>query len=79
MNTRIPSSLAVFAAALMMNGLIIAGVNSLFNSQMHQRAAGITPTQANGAASNGKAAFSHVKRYTREVLSARLFSDDSRD
>jgi hypothetical protein len=66
MNTHIPSTLTVFAATLMMNGLIIAGVNSLFNLQMHQRAAEITLTQANGGsavANHGRVAFCHVKRY----------------
>jgi hypothetical protein len=36
MNSPIWSKLATFAAALMMNGLIIAGVNYLFNHEVHQ-------------------------------------------
>jgi hypothetical protein len=36
MNTPILSKLATLAAALMMNGLFIAGVSYLFTAQMHQ-------------------------------------------
>jgi hypothetical protein len=37
MNTEISSKLTCFAVALMMNGLILAGVNYLFNSMTNRR------------------------------------------
>jgi hypothetical protein len=40
MNTEIPSKLACFAAALMMNGLIFAGMNYLFSGQIRHHTAG---------------------------------------
>ena len=47
MNTHILSKLATFAVALMMNGLIIAGVNYRFNDQVRQHTAEIALAQAN--------------------------------
>jgi hypothetical protein len=47
MKTHILSKLATFAVAVMMNGLIIAGVNYLFNHQVHPHTAEIALTQAN--------------------------------
>ena len=37
MNTNILSKLVFFAAAFLINGLMLAGVNYLFNDQMHER------------------------------------------
>jgi hypothetical protein len=39
MNTRIFSKLVFFAAAFLINGLMFAGVNYLFNEHMHERTA----------------------------------------
>jgi hypothetical protein len=47
MNTHILSKLATFAVALMMNGLIIAGVNYRFNDQVRQHTAEIALARAN--------------------------------
>jgi hypothetical protein len=47
MKTHILSKLATFAVALIMNGLIIAGVNYLFNHQVHPHTAEIALAQAN--------------------------------
>jgi hypothetical protein len=48
MKTPISSKLAIFAAALMMNGLIIAGVNYLFKAPMRQHTGEIALAHANG-------------------------------
>jgi hypothetical protein len=48
MNTNILSKLATFAVALMMNALIIAGVNYLFNDHVRQRTAEMALAQTNG-------------------------------
>ena len=39
MNTPIFSKLVFFAAAFLINGLMLAGVNYLFNEHMHERTA----------------------------------------
>jgi hypothetical protein len=57
MNTPILSKLATLSAALMINGLIIAGVNFLFNVHMHQHTAAIALAQANG----GSAVADHAR------------------
>jgi hypothetical protein len=48
MKTYILSRLSSFAVALMMNGLIIAGVSYLFNGQLHQDAPGLALAQTSG-------------------------------
>jgi hypothetical protein len=48
MNIPLLSKLATVAAALMLNGLIIAGVNYLCNVQMHQYAPEIVLARASG-------------------------------
>jgi hypothetical protein len=48
MNTHILSKLATFAVALMMNALIIAGVNYLFNDHVRQHTAEMALAQTNG-------------------------------
>ena len=50
MNTSIFSKLVFFAAAFLINGLMLAGVNYLFNDQMHERTARASLAQpADGA------------------------------
>jgi hypothetical protein len=39
MNTSIFSKLVFFAAAFLINGMMLAGVNYLFNEHMHERTA----------------------------------------
>ena len=46
MNSHILSKLTIFAAAFVINGLMFAGVNYLFNSQMHQRSDWVSLAQA---------------------------------
>jgi hypothetical protein len=48
MNNHILSKLATFAVALMMNGLIIAGVNYLFNDQVRSHTAEMALARTNG-------------------------------
>jgi hypothetical protein len=58
MHTHILPKLAALTAALLMNGLIIAGVNLLFNVQMmRQHTAEIALAQVNG----GSAVADHAK------------------
>jgi hypothetical protein len=49
MNTSILSKLATLAVALMMNGLIIAGVSYLFTAQMHQSSPDVALAQVSGS------------------------------
>ena len=47
MNTQIASKMTFFAAALIMNGLIVSGVGYLFNAEPHlQSSAAATATMA---------------------------------
>ncbi len=46
MNSHILSKLTIFAAAFVINGLMFAGVNYLFNGQMHQRSDWVSLAQA---------------------------------
>jgi hypothetical protein len=48
MNTKILSKLTIFAAAFLINGLMFAGVNYLFNGTAHQRTARASLAQADG-------------------------------
>jgi hypothetical protein len=41
MNTQIASKMTFFAAALMMNGLIVAGVGYLFNAEPHLQSSAV--------------------------------------
>jgi hypothetical protein len=65
MNTQILLKLTIFAAALVMNGLIIAGVNYLFRAPMHQHTGEIALAQANGGgavADHGRATILDTER-----------------
>ena len=46
MNSQILSKLTIFAAAFLINGLMLAGVNYLFNGTAHQRTARASLAQA---------------------------------
>jgi hypothetical protein len=48
MNSHILSKLTIFAAAFVINGLMFAGVNYLFNGQMHRRSDWVSLAQADG-------------------------------
>jgi hypothetical protein len=50
MNSHILSKLTIFAAAFVINGLMFAGVNYLFNGQMPQRSDWVSLAQASRAA-----------------------------
>jgi hypothetical protein len=49
MNSHILSKFAIIAATFVINGLMLAGVNYLFDGQMHQRTDWFSLTQADGA------------------------------
>jgi hypothetical protein len=49
MNTQILSKLTIFAAAFLINGLMFAGVNHLFNGPTHQRTARASLAQSDGS------------------------------
>jgi hypothetical protein len=71
MKTPISSKLAIFAAALMMNGLIIAGVNYLFKAPMRQHTGEIALAHANGdsaVADHGRATTLDAERRPRISL-----------
>ncbi len=50
MNSHILSKLTIFAAAFVINGLMFAGVNYLFNGHMHQRSDWVSLAQASRVA-----------------------------
>jgi hypothetical protein len=49
MNSHLLSKLAIFAAAFMINGFEFAGLDYLFNGEMHQRSDWVSLIQAEGA------------------------------
>jgi len=49
MHTQILSKLTIFAAAFLINGLMLAGVNYLFNGQTHQRTDRASLAQSDGS------------------------------
>jgi hypothetical protein len=62
MNSHILSKFAIIAATIAVNGLMFAGVNYLFNSQMQQRTDWVSRAQADGTGKTADHAVALVAR-----------------